>query len=461
MRAVRAYAIRQPNHSIGPHMNDKHPVTLSTLCRLLGVSQSQLTCLAQHYGVINQRDNIVIWWQYLWVSLQAVLYGESRHRDRQQLFRSTFGRTATTNTFSDWLTRFPPEFFITLIEMVSDQIDRGTRAVSRESAGILKKLRLEDSSFFPANRRLRHIVGCMPGRPMAAGLKLFVGLNVAGDFGFRVRVKEARVADARYVSRETKDSAQIRDRGWFSMPLFCRWVEQGRWFISRIQRSFNPLIVGVRVGNQDWDGKRLHDIDLSSEDAVDLIVRPRQRGTALKLKNGERLKLRLVGERVQDRRRKRRTDKWRWYLVHLPDTNRFTFQDIASLYRARWRIEEVFREIKSGFRVQVQRLRNERNAMNQIYLLVLTWMLSHRVLRLISHQRRRSSDGFRLDNVLKGPGRQLMIQLLNGLACTQWRITSSMGDLIDGIFRVGFSSKRACSHPNRAWKAALAKAADP
>ena len=435
-------------------MKDTHEPTYRHLCEVLGLTESELSALAAKHKVENKRNRCILWWQFLWVSIFALLNGGSRHSDRARLFKKWFGRLLSTNAFSDWLSRFQTAFFADLVTLVSAKLAGvGSLKQKQKRKQIVNALRIEDSSWFQGNRRLRHLVGTLPGQELKAGLKLFLGLTVHGEFAASTaRVKPGRCADVSYTSKPRKGTVQLRDRGWFSMPLFTKWVNEGRHFISRIQKSFNPLVTEVFQGDSSWVKRNLQALNLTGHKEIHLKIRPwRGKDCVYRLNTKEPLQLDLFGKYMKG--------KWYWYVAYLPnlEDESLTFADVHALYTTRWRIEEAFREMKSGFQCRIQRLSNPTNAINQIYLMVLTWLISQAVFRAVAHKRRRSANGFRLDNVLKGSGREQMAELFYQIATTGYHITKSMNELIDQIMAIGYSEKRARSPVHRNQKAALRK----
>ncbi len=187
--------------------------------------------------------------------------------------------------------------------------------------------------------------------------------------------------------------------GWFSYKAFLEWKSEGRYFISRIQKQINPLILKVNKGDKIFERMRFQEIPWDKYDGeVDLEVKPFRytKGSVYRLKDGSILTLRMKGSKVPGK------DKWYWYIYSLPNCEGLSFKDINSLYRARWQIEECFREIKQSLGGDRVRLRHPVSVQNHILLMLIGYLICRGYLMKIALVYRKSIRGFMLDNCLRG-----------------------------------------------------------
>jgi len=142
------------------------------------------------------------------------------------------------------------------------------------------------------------------------------------------------------------DKLLLFDLGYYSFWLFDRIDANGGWFVTRAKTNANPKIVEeLRVwrGNAiDLEEKSLQDVlnNLQRQE-IDVLVKvsfDRKRGSS---RTGT-AEFRFVGLFNDE------TDESHLYFTNLP-RERYDAPDIAQLYRARWEVELLFKELKSRF----------------------------------------------------------------------------------------------------------------
>ena len=143
------------------------------------------------------------------------------------------------------------------------------------------------------------------------------------------------------------------DLGFFKYGFFAKILEYGGHFISRLRDDANPVIVGVNRLHRgraiDLVGKSLKEIRESlKRQEVDAVVEVefRRRGYAGAKGRLDRMTLRLVG--IKDSL----SDDYHFYLTDLPPDT-LTAEQVADLYRGRWFIEMLFKELKSRYALDV------------------------------------------------------------------------------------------------------------
>ena len=145
----------------------------------------------------------------------------------------------------------------------------------------------------------------------------------------------------------------VRDLGYFSTPVFRQIIEREAFFLSRL-----------RYGVMVYDAETLEALDLvklAGRSPGDLLDRP------VLLGQSEQVPVRLVGLRlpeaqVAERRRKARLARhsrtnhsahyfewlaWSFYVTNV-EPSVWSPEAVAQVYRLRWRIETLFKAIKSG-----------------------------------------------------------------------------------------------------------------
>jgi len=191
-----------------------------------------------------------------------------------------------------------------------------------------------------------------------------------------------------------KDHVLLFDLGYFKYELFSRIRKNEGHFVSRLKTTANPTIVSVlrtHRGNAiDLAGQKLQDVlPRLRREVIDVEIEVAFKGSSSKAKQDtddtfetynprkgtpkDRETFRLVG--IFDKE----SNAYHLYLTSL-SPEQLTAEDVALLYRARWSIELIFKELKRLYKLDVI----SSGAPDVVEALVLTAMLtlvvSHRVL---------------------------------------------------------------------------------
>jgi IS4 transposase len=192
--------------------------------------------------------------------------------------------------------------------------------------------------------------------------------------------------------------------------MFSRIVKNGGHFVSRLKTGVNPTIVSVlrtyRGNAINLSGKKLQDVlPLLKREVIDILIEAEFKVSASRAKKagddrfetyrsmeeetkdddlfevyhprGRTTKIketfRLIG--VFDKE----TEEYHLYLTDItPD--QLSAEDVALLYRARWSVEMVFKELKRLYKLDT--ITSEKPLVIECLVLVamLTLVVSHRVL---------------------------------------------------------------------------------
>lgn len=206
-------------------------------------------------------------------------------------------------------------------------------------------------------------------------------MSVTGVGPRTVQITGERTADCRNlkVGRWVANRLLLFDLGYFSYHLFDRIARNDGFFVTRAKATINPRIVAA---NQLWRGRsrslvgeRLQDVIGSLKRGIlDVMVevefkRRRYRG---KQSCGVRT-FRLVGIMNPQ------TGDYHTYITNIPP-DRLGAQEIARVYRARWEVELIFKELKSHY--QLDRLPSTKSHIVEalIYTAILTLIVSRKLL---------------------------------------------------------------------------------
>lgn len=203
-------------------------------------------------------------------------------------------------------------------------------------------------------RLLDSLADLFPGAGMPAGVKITTILSVATDNLYRMTIHAGKRADVKTLQMGAwvKDHLLLFDLGYFKFAVFERLKRLGGHFVSRLHGNADPEIVSVnrscRGRSIDLAGKHLRDcLAFLKRDVIDVMVkvdvtRPCYRGK----KNTVPLVMRLVGLMNEE------TKEYHLYLTDLP-VETFPPERIAEIYRGRWCVELLFKELKSRYALDV------------------------------------------------------------------------------------------------------------
>lgn len=172
----------------------------------------------------------------------------------------------------------------------------------------------------------------------------------------------------------------IFDLGYWTYELFDTIIERQQHFISRLRADCNPQILKVYRGKAEWVGKRLKDIRLTGR-TVDLLVN-------LSSATPMRHNLRLVGQWNAPKKR------WHLYVTSLVDEQAFALGLIVDLYRLRWQIEILFRNLKHVLRIANFVSITENGIRIQIYAALIHYVLTHLVMLQAAQETGRPLEDF-------------------------------------------------------------------
>jgi IS4 transposase len=207
---------------------------------------------------------------------------------------------------------------------------------------------LADATVLKLHQALKKIYpGCRTNHSPAAA-KLHAVLGVTGAGRSSVKVTSERVNDRRtlVIDDWVRGKLLIFDLGYYQFQLFRRIVQKRGHFISRLKENANPKIVAVHVGSSDFVGQRLQEV-LSGlrREVLDVEVEVVCTARAYKgFQSRTKVTFRVVAIRDTEER------DYHCYITSLPKEVASAIE-VARIYAARWGIELLFKELKSGYRI--------------------------------------------------------------------------------------------------------------
>lgn len=183
-----------------------------------------------------------------------------------------------------------------------------------------------------------------------AGAKLHVVESVSTGLPTQFSITDARTHESTQLStgRWLAGALLLYDQGFFDYRTMDLIESNDGWFVTRLKPNANPEIVEEL---RDWrgsaislEGEKLHAVlDDLHRDVIDVRVEVSFRRRAYNgSRSGATRTFRVVG--VWNKEAK----KYHLYVTNLPVAD-YSASDIAQIYRARWEVELLFKELKSMY----------------------------------------------------------------------------------------------------------------
>jgi hypothetical protein len=196
----------------------------------------------------------------------------------------------------------------------------------------IRNLKVIDSTTIRLFSDILQGVGRKPldGSRRKGGIKVHTMMDAFSGVAEFVRMTEARVHDKKFPYRlkVEPNSWLVFDKAYTSYQQFAKWTAEKVWFVTRMKEDAVFHVTKVMVDNT----RRKNAKGLQKEQYVTLGVKKGGVET-------ERLRLRRITYKVEDGR------------VYVFMTNDFTLpaEQIAIIYKNRWMIELLFKQIKQNF----------------------------------------------------------------------------------------------------------------
>jgi putative transposase len=204
------------------------------------------------------------------------------------------------------------------------------------------------------------------------GVKVTTILSLLFQTIKRVEVDDAVKSDrkALKLKRWLHGILLLFDLGYFDHVLFADIDRRGGFFVSRLKECSFPVIERIRSGlGQCHVGKAL-DGSLPYRGVVDVDAR-------FKVRGGKSRVFRVVGVPIENKTRDGFVERdVLWFVTNLP-SEQFSAEAIATLYRFRWEIEQLFRVLKMVGRLDQLRTAKAEVIHTFVYATLLGVVLTH------------------------------------------------------------------------------------
>ena len=335
--------------------------------------------LARTTGLVDRRRKLDAA-ALFWALTLGFAVGEERSLEalRQSYLQCVGGEFSLTYpSFHGWftasLTAFLREVLDHALEDLSSSTDRFDGRLDR-----FHDVLIPDTTVVTLYRSL---IDSFPGSgDDHAGAKLHLVESVSTGLPRQFSITDARTHESTQLStgRWLAGSLLLYDQGFFDYRTMDLIDTNDGWFVTRLKSNANPRIVEEL---RDWrgnaialEGKKLHDVlDDLHRDVIDVRIEVSFRRRAYNgSRSGATRTFRLVGVWNTE------AEKYHLYVTNLPAAD-YSASDIAQLYRARWEVELLFKELKSTYNLDQVSTSNP-VAVEVLILMVLISLVVSRVL---------------------------------------------------------------------------------
>ncbi|MCC7413295.1 MAG: IS4 family transposase [Gammaproteobacteria bacterium] len=361
-----------------------------TLCKLFPARR--LRALARASGAVQRERKVDIAALFWTLVLGFAVGGERSIATLRRAYERATGQCLEESSFYD---RFTPGLVKLLKAAVAeglDQMREGARAL-RGPLAAFRDLVLADATVMRLKDLLAGVYPACRTNHTRAALKLHAVLSVTGASRQSVKLTAERVHDGPVlkVGPWVRGRLLLFDLGYFRYQLFACITRNGGYFLSRLKRHANPLIVAVHRVHRgralELHGKRLQEVLPQLERQVldvEIEVRfPRRRYAGRVHRHTQRL--RLIGLLDSD------SGQYHLYCTNIP-ADKLAAEDVRAVYAARWQVELLFKELKSEYRIDELPSRRRAVVEALVYAALLSFIASRRLFAVVQRKLRQFAD---------------------------------------------------------------------
>lgn len=361
---------------------DDVDIFVKSLCMMFSVKW--LREAAKRTGFIK-RERKITPEVFFWVLVLG--YGPFLQRTLAGIKRMYEKARKETLSDSSWYYRFTPE----LVAFLHECVIHGMKHLAEESYRSLdahincfSDVFIQDSTIIRLNKILADKWPAARSKTVAAGVKVSMLVSAKANGPKSVSIIPERTNDIKTlrIGSWIRDRIILIDLGFYKYALFSKIQNQGGYFVSRMKSNANPLILclnrGCNLDERKIKGKKLAEVlkDLNGEE-LDSKIEIKY----YKTKTGEQREqileeFRLVAIYKEE------DEKYHVYITNISD-ELLTAKDISQLYKGRWEIELVFKELKSKFQLDIIETTNEQAIEAFIWLSILTMIVSRELYNMI------------------------------------------------------------------------------
>lgn len=225
-----------------------------------------------------------------------------------------------------------------------------------------------DSTTVSLRKRLEQTwQACKQGH---SALKLHAAYNVLDFQLHRVQFSSAKEHDIlgiKHVKDFCRNCLLLFDLGYYSHDLFATIDKHKGYYISRLKDKTEPKII------EEQERGRGRPARLAGRPLRVVLGELTRQQLDVKVWLGkQRLEARVVGGRDKE-------GKWRLYVTNLP-SEVYSSEEVIELYRARWQVELLFKQLKSQGGLDTLEGKTEATVKIQMYAILMGYVVCSALL---------------------------------------------------------------------------------
>jgi len=333
----------------------------------------------------NQRQRKIESYLFFWnlvlgfrVQLQRTL--ESLRRGYSDMAGVDFSQSAWHDRFNPTTVKFLQACAKLVVQQMAEEANRTLSPKMKWVDDIL----IQDSSIVRLSAALMKKFPATRSRKNAAGLKVSMLVSAVASSPKKITIHGERIHETKTlkIGPWVKNKVLLIDLGFFKFQMFSRIHENGGYFLSRLRTNSNPLFLSTlrmyRGNTIQLEGKRWKEAkDKLKRGALDAEVEVTFSRRVYRGKQSKDAKsFRLVAIYNYEAK------KYHTYITNIPP-DALSAEDVAELYRVRWDIEMIFKELKSKYSLDVIKSANPNVVEGLIWTGILTLLVSRRLFNVL------------------------------------------------------------------------------
>jgi IS4 transposase len=336
---------------------------------------------AEELGVV-ERDGKLQVPAFVWSFVFGFAAGESRTlAGFRRSYNSTADKTLSPGGFYQRLTPTLAEYLCDLVEHGLDEV-----AVPGTVDADLSRFRdvmVADGTILRLHQLLADEYE--PRRGEQGGARLHLLHNVTDQTIEQFSVTNEKTHDSTQFDTGSwlEDRLVLFDQAYFKYRRFALIDENDGYFVSRLKSNANPMITNeLREWRGDaipLEGEKIQDVvDDLHRQYIDVEIEAEfQRRPYAGTQSWDTKTFRVVGVRNED------ADEHHLYITNLP-REEFSPEDISTLYRCRWEVELLFRELKTQYELDEFNTSKSHVVEILLYSALLSLLVSRDLLDLVT-----------------------------------------------------------------------------
>lgn len=314
-------------------------------------------------------------------------FGVQLQRTLESLRRGYGEMTGIELSQSAWHDRFNPEtvtFLRACVKLALRQMAGESNRTLSSKMKWVEDILIQDSSVVRLSASLMNKFPATRSRKNAAGLKVSMLVSAIASSPQKVTIHGERFPETKTlkIGPWVKNKLLLIDLGFFKYQMFARIQENGGYFLTRLKNNANPLFLSTHRthrGNAiELEGKRWKDVKGKLKRSIlDAEV---EVSFSRRVYNGKKSKdaksFRLVATYNIEAK------KYHVYFTNIP-IEMLCAEDVAELYRVRWDIEMIFKELKSKYSLDAIKSANPDVVEGLIWVGILTLLVSRRLFNVL------------------------------------------------------------------------------